>query len=105
MLKICTRSPDRYISAAGSIFHRLSFQRAHAYNIPCKGVFVSGVVGSFKAISGCIILKVDDKDTPDLDSFQSAMKSIPDRARVAVRYRSLEDQNIDEKTVQIGQAR
>lgn len=41
--------------------------------------------------NGWIIKSVDDKDTPNLDTFISVMKTIPDRARVPVVYYSIAD--------------
>lgn len=41
--------------------------------------------------NGWIIKSVDDKPTPNLDTFIEVMKSIPDRARVPVVYYSITD--------------
>lgn len=41
--------------------------------------------------NGWIIKSVDDKETPNLDTFIQVMKTIPDRARVPVVYYSIAD--------------
>lgn len=87
-------TPDRFVSVAGASFHNLSYQQARLYAVACKGVFVCDATGSFRFEStdnGWIIQTVDHKQTPDLDTFISVMKNIPDKARVVVTYKHLRD--------------
>ncbi|KAI8641222.1 trypsin-like cysteine/serine peptidase domain-containing protein [Parasitella parasitica] len=87
-------TPDRYVEIGGSKLNEVSYQLARAYCIPCKGVYVADPSGMFRLDgpdNGWIIKSVDDKDTPNLDTFISVMKSIPDRARVPVVYYSIAD--------------
>lgn len=87
-------TPDRFVSVAGASFHNLSYQQARLYAVACKGVFVCEATGSFRFEStdnGWIILSVDHKKTPDLDTFIEVMKTIPDRSRVVVTYKHLRD--------------
>jgi len=87
-------TPDRFVSVAGASFHDLSYQQARLYGVACKGVFVSEATGSFRfdgSDNGWIIQTVDQKKTPDLDTFIEVMKGIPDKARVVVTYKHLRD--------------
>ena len=87
-------TPDRFVSVAGASFHDLSYQQARLYGVACKGVFVCEATGSFRfdgSDSGWIIQSIDQKKTPDLDTFVEVMKGIPDKARVVVTYKHLRD--------------
>lgn len=87
-------TPDRFVTVAGGSFHNLSYQQARLYAIACKGVYVCEAAGSFKmenALSGWIIDTVDNKPTPDLDTFIEVMKNIHDRSRVVISYRHIRD--------------
>ena len=87
-------TPDRFVSVAGASFHDLSYQQARLYAIPVKGVYVCEAAGSFRfdsTESGWLIESVDQKKTPDLDTFIEVMKGIPDRARVVITYKHLTD--------------
>ena len=87
-------TPDRFVTVAGGAFHDLSYQQARLYAIAVKGVFVCEAAGSFRfenTESGWLIESIDQKKTPDLDTFIEVMKGIPDRARVVVTYKHLRD--------------
>ena len=87
-------TPDRFVTVAGGSFHELSYQQARLYAIPVRGVFVCEAAGSFRfegLESGWIIESVDQQNTPNLEEFVRVMSSIPDRARVVVRYKHLRD--------------
>ncbi|OQV08280.1 PDZ-like domain-containing protein [Cladophialophora immunda] len=87
-------TPDRFVTVAGGSFHNLSYQQARLYAIACKGLYVCEAAGSFKldsALSGWIIDTVDQKPTPDLDTFIEVMKTIPDRSRIVISYRHIRD--------------
>lgn len=87
-------TPDRFVTVAGGSFHNLSYQQARLYAIACKGVYVCEAAGSFKmenALSGWLIDTVDNKPTPDLDTFIEVMQNVPDRARVVISYRHIRD--------------
>ncbi|CAH0046332.1 unnamed protein product [Clonostachys solani] len=87
-------APTRFLSVAGGCFHDLSHLMAHRYVIRCKGVYVSetGLI-DLSGRNGWIMERVANKLTPDLDTFVSVMKEIPDRARVPIAYRDLGDLN------------
>ncbi|KAF2743930.1 Pro-apoptotic serine protease NMA111 [Sporormia fimetaria CBS 119925] len=90
-------TPDRFVTVAGASFHDLSYMQARSYAISVKtpGVYVAEAAGSFRFTdghsSGWLVEKVDNKPTPDLDTFIEVMKSIPDRKRVVVNYKHLRD--------------
>ncbi|KAI9727238.1 MAG: hypothetical protein M1828_006857 [Chrysothrix sp. TS-e1954] len=95
-------TPDRFVTVAGASFHNLSYQQARLYAVAVKGVFVCEAAGSFKfetLDSGWIITSVDNKDTPDLDTFAAVMRSIPDRSRVVVTYKHLRDLHTHNTTI------
>ncbi|CAO3579622.1 unnamed protein product [Absidia cylindrospora] len=87
-------TPDRYVEIGGSKLNEVSYQLARVYCVPCRGVYVCEPSGMFRLDgpdNGWIIKSVDDKATPNLDTFIQVMKEIPDRARVAVVYYSITD--------------
>ncbi|KAI7865276.1 trypsin-like cysteine/serine peptidase domain-containing protein [Spinellus fusiger] len=87
-------TPDRYIEIGGSKLNEVSYQLARAYCVPCQGVYVAEPSGMFRLDgpdNGWIIQSVDDKPTPNLDTFIEVMKTIPDRERVPVVYYSIAD--------------
>ncbi|TKA63716.1 Pro-apoptotic serine protease [Cryomyces minteri] len=89
-------TPDRFVSVAGAAFHDLSYQQARLYAVAIKdaGVYCCEAAGSFRFESsdcGWLIQTIDNKPTPDLDSFIEVMKAIPDRSRVVVTYKHLKD--------------
>ncbi|KAL9103858.1 MAG: hypothetical protein Q9163_001136 [Psora crenata] len=87
-------TPDRFVSVSGASFHDLSYQQARLYAIPLKGVYVCEAAGSYRfesSESGWLIDSVDQKKTPDLNTFIEVVKGIPDRARVVVTYQHLQD--------------
>ena len=77
-------TPDRFVSVAGASFHNLSYQQARICAIATKdvGVYVCEAGGSFKfegSEYGWLVQTVDNKPTPDLETFVEVMKSIPGR--------------------------
>jgi S1-C subfamily serine protease len=87
-------TPDRFVTVAGGSFHNLSYQQARLYAIAVKGVYVCEAAGSFKmenTLSGWIIDAIDQKPTPDLDTFMEVVQLIPDRARVVLSYKHIRD--------------
>lgn len=89
-------TPNRYLEACGGTFNDLSYQLARIYGIPVQGVYVANAAGSFQLGSAeltnsWIIDSIDNKSTPDLDTFVEVMKTIPDKAFVPVQYHHLTD--------------
>lgn len=87
-------TPTRFLSVAGGCFHDLSYLMAHRYVVRCKGVYVSetGLI-DIGGRNGWLIERMANKLTPDLDTFVSVMKEIPDRTRVPIAFRDLGEMN------------
>lgn len=90
-------TPSRYVEVCGATFNELSYQMARFYGIKVQGVFLSSATGSFNIDSnekvGWVIDVVDNKPTPNLDSFIEVMKNIPDKKRITIKYHHLIDQH------------
>lgn len=88
-------TPNRYVEVCGASFNDLSYQMARIYAIPVRGVFVNNATGSFNLDPvdkcGWVIDSIDDRDTPNLNTFVEIMKTIPDSSRVTITYRHLSD--------------
>ncbi|KAI2624199.1 Pro-apoptotic serine protease NMA111 [Hypoxylon sp. NC1633] len=89
-------TPDRFVTVSGASVHNLSYQQARLYGVAIKGggVFVCESTGSFRfdsADNGWMIQSVDQKKTPDLETFIDVVKEIPDKKRVVVTYKHLRD--------------
>ncbi|OBA23577.1 Pro-apoptotic serine protease NMA111 [Metschnikowia bicuspidata var. bicuspidata NRRL YB-4993] len=88
-------TPNRFVDIAGASFNDLSYQLARCYCIPVKGVYVNDASGTFDFNgldnTGWVLDKINDKPTPDLDTFIEVMKAIPDREKVAASFRHLSD--------------
>lgn len=88
-------TPSRYVEVAGASFNDLSYQMARCYCVPVKGVFINDASGTFDISpvekNGWILDNIDDKPTPDLDTFIEVVKQIPDRQKVSIGYRHMSD--------------
>ncbi|KAF2435560.1 nuclear serine protease HtrA2/Nma111 [Tothia fuscella] len=89
-------TPDRYLFVAGSTFHNFSYMIAQQYRLPVResGTLLCDADASFSFGAGeHLILSVDGRKTPDLDTFQEVIQSIPDGKLIRVSYKSLHDVN------------
>ncbi|KAF2268552.1 Pro-apoptotic serine protease NMA111 [Lojkania enalia] len=90
-------TPDRFVRVAGASFHDLSYQQARLYAVSLKnaGVFVCEAAGSFRFAdgytNGWLVQEVDNKPTPNLETFIEVMRAIPDRKRIVIVYKHLRD--------------
>ncbi|ORX79953.1 trypsin-like serine protease [Basidiobolus meristosporus CBS 931.73] len=85
-------TPNRFVEIGGGIVNELSYQLAKSFSQPVGGVYVatSGhMLASASAWRKSIILSVNHIPTPNLDAFIEAIKTLPDGARVPIRYYSL----------------
>ena len=86
-------TPDRFVEVGGGVVNELSFQLAHSYGQPCGGVYVatSGhMLASASAWRKSIIVAVNNIPTPNLDAFIQAIGTLPDGARVPIRFYTLQ---------------
>ncbi|KAG0347221.1 hypothetical protein BG005_000313 [Podila minutissima] len=86
-------TPDRFVEVGGGVVNELSYQLAHSYGQPCGGVYVatSGhMLASASAWRKSIIVAVNNIPTPNLDTFIQAIGTLPDGARVPVRFYTLQ---------------
>ncbi|KAL1915204.1 uncharacterized protein VTP21DRAFT_7480 [Calcarisporiella thermophila] len=85
-------TPDRFVEVGGGIVHELSYQIARTYQLPVGGPYVatSGhMLASASAWRKSVIVSVNSIPTPNLDAFIEAIKTLPDGARVPIRFFSL----------------
>ncbi|KAF7720820.1 serine protease [Apophysomyces ossiformis] len=85
-------TPSRFVEIGGGIVHNLSYQLAKSYSQPVEGVYVatSGhMLASASAWRKSIIVSVNNMPTPDLDAFIRAIQTLPDGARVPIRFYAL----------------
>ncbi|OTB08159.1 hypothetical protein M426DRAFT_19304 [Hypoxylon sp. CI-4A] len=97
-------TPDRFITVSGVSVHNLSYQQARLFGVAINGggVFVCESTGSFRfdsADNGWMIQSIDQKKTPDLNSFVDVVKQIPDKKRVVVTYKHLRDLHTLDTTI------
>ncbi|KAF9353744.1 serine protease [Mortierella sp. AD094] len=86
-------TPDRFVEVGGGVVNELSYQLAHSYGQPCGGVYVatSGhMLASASAWRKSIIVAVNNIPTPNLDAFIYAISTLPDGARIPIRFYTLQ---------------
>jgi S1-C subfamily serine protease len=85
---------DEYIEFGEAVVHTLSYQQARHYNLAVKGVYVANpgyVFGSAGIPHGALLSFFNGKKMETLADFEAALADLPDGARAAVRYVTLED--------------
>lgn len=86
--------PDNYLEFGGAVLNDLSYQQAHSFNVPVRGVYIAnpGYVFSTAGIGrGSVITDFDGVPVHDLNEFQKVLTTLPDRVQVTMRYFSLTD--------------
>jgi S1-C subfamily serine protease len=89
-------TPNQYLEVGGGIVHALSYQQARNAALPCGGVYLAQDGHMFvKAhlTPPCIIVAVDGKPTPDLNSFIQVLQALPNLYRTVVRYFMIRDRH------------
>ena len=87
-------TPDDYLEFGAAVLNDLSYQQAHSFNVPVRGVYVAnpGYVFSTAGIGrGSVITEFNGVPVKNLDGFQKVLITLPDRGQVTVRYFSLTD--------------
>jgi S1-C subfamily serine protease len=85
---------DEYIEFGEAVVHTLSYEEARHYDVPIKGVYVANpgyVFASAGIPRGALISSFNGKKIEKLEDFEAALADLPDGARAAVRYVTLED--------------
>ncbi len=82
-------TPASFVELGDGVVHDVSYQIARSYHLPLEGVWVADV-GYVLERGGVpfrsIVRAVDDRPTPDTDAFLAVLASLPDGAKVPVRY-------------------
>src|SRR5271163_4869118 len=94
VLSLSAITPDEYIEFGEAVVHTLSYQQARHFNVPIKGVYVANpgyVFASAGIPHAALISSFNGKKVDNLADFAAAVADLADRARVAVRYVTLED--------------
>jgi S1-C subfamily serine protease len=87
-------TPARYLQFGDAVVHDLSYQMARHMNVPLRGVFVANPGYSLGAAGiprGAVISNVSGQEVETLDAFERAIAALPDGARVALRYSTIDD--------------
>jgi len=82
-------TPDSFLSFGDGVVNNLSYQQARQLNKPLQGVYVAQpgyVFGKANLFNGSVIVKLNGKETPDLDAFAGILSGLPDGQEVVVRY-------------------
>ncbi|KAK9449474.1 uncharacterized protein V1518DRAFT_416099 [Limtongia smithiae] len=86
-------TPDRFAEIGGGIFHDLSYQQARSYGMPVKdqGVYValSGMLNWSALTRNFLVTSLNNKPTPNLDTFLDIVAKVPDGTRVPIRHKEL----------------
>ena len=94
VLSLSAITPDEYIEFGEAVVHTLSYQQARHFNTPIKGVYVANpgyVFASAGIPHAALISSFNGKKVDNLADFSAALAELGDRARVPVRYVTLED--------------
>jgi len=82
-------TPDSFLSFGEGVVNNLSYQQARQLNKPLRGVYVAQpgyLLGKAGVFNGSVIVKLDEKETPDLDAFTKILNGLADGQEVMVRY-------------------
>src|SRR4051794_9896952 len=95
-------TPNRFVEIGGGIVNELSYQLAHSYSWPVGGPFVADdgyMLTSGSAWRMSIIISINNIPTPNLDAFIEAVKTLPDGARVSIKFYYLSNVNNEYITI------
>jgi len=82
-------TPDSFLSFGEGVINNLSYQQARQLNKPLHGVYVAQpgyIFGRAGVFSGSVIVKLDEKETPDLNAFTDVLSGLADGQEAIVRY-------------------
>ena len=87
-------TPSEYLEFGDAVVHTLSYQMARHFNAPVRGVFVANpgyVLNAAGVPRGAVISNVAGKPVAKLADFIAAIAALPQGARAALRYSTLDD--------------
>ena len=87
-------TPAEYIEFGDAVVHALSLQQARHYNRPMVGVYVANpgyVFGTADIPRASLIVGVNEKRVDTLDDLESALATLADQQRAAVRFFTFDD--------------
>ncbi|PKY28468.1 trypsin-like serine protease [Rhizophagus irregularis] len=93
-------TPNRFVEIGGGIVNELSYQLAYSYSWSVGGPYIAEGGYMFTCASAwrmSIITSVNNIPTPSLNEFIEAMKTLPDGARVPIKFYHITNIN-NEKT-------
>ncbi len=82
-------TPDSFLSFGEGVVNNLSYQQARQLNKPLRGVYVAQpgyLLGKAGIFNGSVIVRLDEKETPDLDAFSKILSGLADGQEVIVRF-------------------
>ncbi|MGH8321714.1 MAG: PDZ domain-containing protein, partial [Gammaproteobacteria bacterium] len=86
--------PDSYLEFGGATLNNLSYQQAHSFNVPVRGVYIANpgyVFGTAGIARGTVITELNGVPTPTLDAFQRVLAKLHQGTHVPLRYFNLLD--------------
>ncbi len=87
-------TPAAYLEFGDAVVHDLSYQMARHLNAPVAGVFVANpgyALGAAGVPRGAVITSVAGQPVASVGDFERVVVGLPDGARAALRYRTLDD--------------
>jgi len=81
--------PDEYLVYGGGVFHNVSYHMARFYSTGLRGVYVAdpGYIFDTAGVPRqSVIYEINGKSTNDLDDFRLVMSTVPQGARVNIKY-------------------
>jgi pro-apoptotic serine protease NMA111 len=82
-------SPAEFLQIGDAVLHDLSYQQGRHLNMPLEGVYIANPGYMFMASAlprGAVIVAVNGEPTPDVHALRAIIETMPDQARIAVRY-------------------
>jgi len=87
-------TPARYLEFGDAVVHGLSYQMARHMNVPVRGVYVANPgysLGAAGVPRGAVVSSISGQPVETLDDFERVIAALPDGARAALRYSTLDD--------------
>ncbi len=89
-------TPTHYLAFGGGTLHDLSYQKSRTLSLPLGGVYVAFrgfVLGGAGIPTGAVLTEFAGQAVSDVETLAALVSSVPDGARVPVRWFSANDPN------------